>query len=593
MTIVPGKVYFLGLMPGDPNLLTARASKVLSDADLIIHGEGIEERSRDIFPTSAEVLFTGRDGGRMPLGTEDIVAEMSRSSTRGRRVVRVFAGDPYFDGEAGAEMVICQAQGLRFEVIPAIPLSMAACAYAGIPVLQRGVSRSVLFVWTPSWTEELGRRSEPIPVTSAMLPPVEVPLPPTRKPGVVIRKKNAPGEGEYSLRPSSAAVPVGAVPMKVPGKPVMLQNVATPLPAASAKDPVGGPIDWRSLCRAADTLVFQQAGDYIAPLRAGLLEGGRTDSEPVAVIVEGGTASQRTMLSTVGGMVETFSRSRIPDSALLVVGDVVNLRGLLNFRDAKALQGMRIVLLEDNPLLRRAKQALEAAGCRVRLLPVIGSDELTGLPDLLADFRDDLRALHYIVVEDEVSAGFFLEGLQTAGLDVRVLPEYCELMAIGVGAALRFRSAGLQSQLIDASGGLNAVLAQLPESLKDRRMLVVGSSSPKTELLRELRARGATATHLPVFDREPHDDAISELVESLRDGDLELIVFHSEEMIDTLERRWTLPEFRRRLEGVLVAAIGTGATARLVRDHVPCHVTSGNILRLADSLESMEGTRKS
>ncbi len=142
----PGTVYLVGAGPGDPGLLTARALELLATADVVLHDKLIPAEALDGVRADAEVIDVGKIGGgeQVPQDvTENLVAEHARA---GRSVVRLKGGDPFVFGRGGEEAQRCVAEGIPFEVVPGVTAGIAASAYAGIPVTQRGISAAVAFV---------------------------------------------------------------------------------------------------------------------------------------------------------------------------------------------------------------------------------------------------------------------------------------------------------------------------------------------------------------------------------------------------------------------------------------------------------------
>jgi uroporphyrinogen III methyltransferase/synthase len=142
----PGTVYLVGAGPGDPGLLTARALELLATADVVLHDKLIPLEALDGVRGDAEVVDVGKIGGgeQVPQEvTEDLIVEHARA---GRSVVRLKGGDPFVFGRGGEEAQRCAAAAIPFEVVPGITAGIAASAYAGIPVTQRGVAAAVAFV---------------------------------------------------------------------------------------------------------------------------------------------------------------------------------------------------------------------------------------------------------------------------------------------------------------------------------------------------------------------------------------------------------------------------------------------------------------
>jgi len=142
----PGTVYLVGAGPGDPGLLTARALDLIARADVILHDRLVPADALGGARTGAEVVDVGKVGGGEQVPQEETTRLLVERALAGRDVVRLKGGDPFVFGRGGEEAQACRAAGVPFEVVPGVTAGVAAPAYAGIPVTQRGVASAVAFV---------------------------------------------------------------------------------------------------------------------------------------------------------------------------------------------------------------------------------------------------------------------------------------------------------------------------------------------------------------------------------------------------------------------------------------------------------------
>jgi uroporphyrin-III C-methyltransferase len=140
-----GTVHLVGAGPGDPELLTLRAARLLAMADVVVHDALADSEVLALAPAHVERIDVGKRPGR-PVPQELINDLLVQLSARHRCVVRLKGGDPFLFGRGGEEALALQAAGVPFEVVPGITSAIAAPAAAGVPVTQRGVSASVTIV---------------------------------------------------------------------------------------------------------------------------------------------------------------------------------------------------------------------------------------------------------------------------------------------------------------------------------------------------------------------------------------------------------------------------------------------------------------
>lgn len=138
-------VFLVGAGPGDPDLLTMRAARLLAETDVVVHDALVGAGVLDLIPPTIERVDVGKRPGR-PTPQENISALLVELGRQGRHVVRLKGGDPFVFGRGGEEAAALQQAGVPFEVVPGITSSVAAPAAAGVPVTHRGVSAAFTVV---------------------------------------------------------------------------------------------------------------------------------------------------------------------------------------------------------------------------------------------------------------------------------------------------------------------------------------------------------------------------------------------------------------------------------------------------------------
>ena len=145
MTSETGHVSLVGAGPGNPGLLTRTAVARLRAADLVLYDALVDHRVLR-FARRAQKFFVGKRAGRHAVAQNSIHALMIRAARRGRRVVRLKGGDPFVFGRGGEEALALRRAGVPYDVVPGVSSAIAAPAYAGIPVTERGAASACLVV---------------------------------------------------------------------------------------------------------------------------------------------------------------------------------------------------------------------------------------------------------------------------------------------------------------------------------------------------------------------------------------------------------------------------------------------------------------
>ena len=137
-----GKVYLTGAGPGDIELLTIKALRVIKEADVIIYDRLANPEILDEAKAACEFVYVGKEDGRHIVPQDDINEIIYQNALKHENVVRLKGGDPFVFGRGGEEAIYLYEREIGFEIIPGISSAISAPAYAGIPVTHRGVSVS-------------------------------------------------------------------------------------------------------------------------------------------------------------------------------------------------------------------------------------------------------------------------------------------------------------------------------------------------------------------------------------------------------------------------------------------------------------------
>ncbi len=235
-----GKVYLTGAGPGDIELLTLKALRVVREADVIIYDRLANPKILKEAKNGCKFVYVGKEDGRHTLPQEEINEVIYQNALKYDKTVRLKGGDPFVFGRGGEEGSYLSQRGITFEIIPGITSAVSVPAYAGIPVTHRGISASF--------------------------------------------------------------------------------KVVTGHEAPNKK---GSQVNWKML-EGDETIVFLMGYHNLAKICKNLINIGKPENYPIAVISKGTLEDQKVIVSTLKNITDKAKGLSTP--AMIVVGKVVTLR---------------------------------------------------------------------------------------------------------------------------------------------------------------------------------------------------------------------------------------------------------------------------
>ncbi len=141
-----GKVYLVGAGPGDPELLTLKAARVLKHADVVLHDELVGKEILRLAPAHADIRNVGKRCGKKSISQEEINFLMVTLAASGLQVVRLKGGDPLIFGRIGEEIAALRKANIEFEIVPGITAALGAASTVQIPLTHRQSSHALVFL---------------------------------------------------------------------------------------------------------------------------------------------------------------------------------------------------------------------------------------------------------------------------------------------------------------------------------------------------------------------------------------------------------------------------------------------------------------
>ncbi len=323
-------------------------------------------------------------------------------------------------------------------------------------------------------------------------------------------------------------------------------------------------VDWPRLARVPGTLVVFMGSRKVGAICEVLIAGGRPPETPAAAIQWGTWPRQQTVTGTLASLAGEVDGAGLASPTLIVVGEVVSLRGQLSWFETRPLFGRRILITRSREQAGPLRLMLESEGAEVHLLPLLEigpPDDWTALDGALSRLGD----FAWVVFTSPNSVEFLHDRLRRLGRDTRAYGR-ARVAAVGLATGQRLRARGLEPDLVPevhSAAGLAAAFKAV--DLTGAEILLPASSIGRTELDESLAGRGALVFRVTAYENRPPDPASVQLPEALTGGSLDCVVFASPSSVRNFLAVAGPEAGLEHLRRLDIAAIGP-TTARAVAD---------------------------
>jgi len=332
-------------------------------------------------------------------------------------------------------------------------------------------------------------------------------------------------------------------------------------------------IDWESLARGIGTLVFFMGVKNLPDITRKLIANGKSPDTPVALIRWGTTPRQQTVTGTLDNITERVEKAGLKAPAIIVVGEVVDLRKTLKWFETRPLLGKRIVVT----------RAREQASDLVRQLSELGADcleyptiKIVPAADLkpMDEALKNLSAYDWIVFTSVNGVKYFFDRLFETDRDVRAL-HHLRTAAIGPATAERMFQFGLKSDIVPKTYRAESVVEAFRKNKLDgRKILLPRAAEARPVLPVELRNMGAEVDEVTAYLTEKVSDNADLLVKQLEDNTIDMITFTSSSTVNNFKGLLPPDKFDQLIDGVTIASIGPITTDTAAQLGVKVDITA-------------------
>lgn len=326
-------------------------------------------------------------------------------------------------------------------------------------------------------------------------------------------------------------------------------------------------IDWSKIATGIGTIVVYMGIKNLPTIVKNLIDNGRSADTPVAVVRWASTTKQRSVVGTLTTIADIVQQADIKPPALIVIGEVVNLRDKIDWFEKRPLFNKRIVVTRTRDQASELVAGLEEAGASCYECSTINIKPVESY-EVLDSELDRINEYHWILFTSLNGVKYFFNQLYSRGMDSRDL-KGPDIGVVGKSTADLLLSYGINADLIPPTfTGEGLAESLLDQGVEGRNVLLPRAKSAREILPETLRGAGARVTVAPVYQNVPPQGRKDELRSELESGEVDMVTFTSSStvrnfitMVDAKDQE----ELLDLMKDVKIAAIGP-ITAKTVTD---------------------------
>jgi len=323
-------------------------------------------------------------------------------------------------------------------------------------------------------------------------------------------------------------------------------------------------INWEGLATGVDTLVFLMGVSHLPAIVEQLVSHGREPATPAALVERGTHPSQRVVAGTLGSIVGLAEQHDVRAPALLIVGEVVDLRQTLQWFDNRPLSGWRVLVTRTREQASHLSSSLERHGATAVEVPVIAFAELDSYA-VLDDCLTNADRFDWLVFTSQTGVLSVRRRLAALGLDVRAL-KGPRIAAIGSATAEALEEWGIRVDVVPERFVAEALGEALKaEGVVGKRVLIARAEEAREVLPEVLSEAGAEVTVAPCYRTVPSPTAGPQIRRLLEERAVDVVTFASSSSVEAFIDCVASMDVAKLLSGVMVACIGP-VTAQRARE---------------------------